>query len=53
MKPETTAPQIETAVSEETPTQAWQRPVITRVDIKRTLSGGGSFNDGNLPSSIG
>jgi hypothetical protein len=51
MKPETTATQIETVVSEETPTQAWQRPVITRVDIKRTMFDGGSFVDGNLGTS--
>jgi hypothetical protein len=43
MKPEITALQIETAVSEET--QAWQRPVITRVDIKRTLQSAGSATD--------
>jgi hypothetical protein len=30
--------------------RAWHRPVITRIDIKRTILSGGSVNDGTGPT---
>ncbi|MBI5301187.1 MAG: hypothetical protein HY868_03550 [Chloroflexi bacterium] len=28
----------------------WHAPTVTRIDIKRTMFGGGSFTDGGMPS---
>jgi hypothetical protein len=39
--------------SPETPSVSkavWHRPLLTRIDIKRTMLGSGPFTDGEIPS---
>jgi hypothetical protein len=53
MNPENVTPQVETPLTPQRPAHIWKRPVITTIDIKRTLSGtaGSRLDAGSVATS--
>ncbi|TRZ84079.1 hypothetical protein D4R89_13915 [bacterium] len=41
------------ANAENTPKSDWHAPIITRIDIKRTMKGSGVYSDGTAHTHIG